>query len=94
MVHIELPEAFTPEFYALIPNQRAIINKLLMERKVLNYSLDMERKHVWVVFEVRNRKELLSLLKTFPIIHDVQFSIHELAFHNTAPVSLPDVILN
>lgn len=94
MVHIKLPEVFTFEFYELIPKQRELVNQLLEQHKVLNYSLDMQRKQVWAVFEVGDQQELLDLLRSFPIIEEVEVEIHELAFHNTAPVDLPDVILN
>lgn len=94
MVHIQLPEVFSFEFYELIPRQREVINRLMDRRIILNYSLDMERKNVWAVFEVQDEAELLKELHTFPIIDDVKFEIHELAFHNAAPVDLPDVILN
>lgn len=94
MVHIRLPEVFTFEFYALIPKQRELVNQLLEQHKVLNYSLDMQRKQIWAVFEVEDQQELLRLLQSFPIIEEVEVEIHELAFHNTAPIDLPDVILN
>lgn len=94
MVHIRLPEVFTYEFYALIPKQREIVNALLEERKLLSYSLDMERKQVWAIFELADEKELSRVLNTFPILHDVQLEVHLLAFHNQAPIHLPDLILN
>lgn len=94
LVHIQLPEVFTFEFYEIIPRQREVVNQLMERRIILNYSLDMERKNVWAVFEVKDEAELLAELNTFPIIHDVNYQIHELAFHNAAPVDLPDVILN
>lgn len=94
MVHIKLPEVFTFEFYELIPKQRELVNNLLEQHKVLSYSLDMQRKQVWAIFEVGDQQELLDILRTFPIIEEVEVEIHELAFHNSAPVDLPDVILN
>ncbi len=93
-MHILLPDVFTLEFYELIPRQRKVINKMLERRIILNYSLDMERKNVWAIFEVKNEDELIRELNTFPIIDEVSYQVHELAFYNTAPVNLPDVILN
>jgi muconolactone delta-isomerase len=94
LVHIQLPDVFTFEFYELIPLQRKVINKMLERRVILNYSLDMERKNVWAIFEVKNEDELIRELNSFPIIDEVTYEVHELAFHNAAPVDLPDVILN
>ena len=94
MVHIRLPEVFTFEFYELIPRQRELVNQLMEQHKVLNYSLDMQRKQLWAIVEVTDQQELLEILRSFPVIEEVEVNIHELAFHSTAPVDLPDVILN
>jgi hypothetical protein len=94
LLHITLPESFTEEFYELINKQRELIAVLMDRRTVLSYSLDMERKNMWCVMEVNEQKELGEIIKTFPIINDVQLDVHELAYHDAAPIALPDLILN
>lgn len=94
LVHIELPEVFTTRFMALIPKHRDIINKLLEKRTLLSYSLDMERHNVWAFFDATDEKEVMDILSTFPIIKDVKVKITELAFYDSAPIGLPDLIMN
>lgn len=94
LVHITLPEVFTAEIYELLPQQRALVNSLMERRVILSYSLDMARKNVWAFVEARNQKHLKRILATFPIIAHVGINIHELAFHDSAPVTLPDLIMN
>lgn len=94
LVHITLPETFTEEFYEVMNKQRQLIASLMDKRTVLSYSLDMDRKNIWCVIEVQDQQELSRILKTFPVISHVDLSVHELAFHDEAPVSLPDLILN
>jgi len=94
LVHIVLPDVFTQEFYELLPQQRELISHLLEKRIVLSYSLDMERKNIWTIIEAEHVNEVMELLSSFPIIRHVTSSIHELAYHDAAPVSLPDLILN
>lgn len=94
LVHITLPEIFTPEFYKLIPAQRSLINNLLEKRTLLNYSLDIDRQNVWATIEAISEQEVMDILSTFPIIKHVKVDIHELAFHDSAPIGLPDLILN
>jgi muconolactone delta-isomerase len=94
LVHITLPDVFNQKFYDLIPEQRKVINDLLEKRIVLSYSLDMERKNVWAFIEADNEHAVMDILSTFPIIKYVQVNIHELAFHNPAPITLPDLIMN
>lgn len=94
LVHITLPDVFTDDLYNLIPKQRELINNLLEKRIVLNYSLDMERKNIWVFFEAKDREELNTILNTFPIIKDVKVVVHELAFYDAAPFPIQEPIMN
>jgi hypothetical protein len=94
MVHITLPDVFTPRFYDLLTRQKNLMNRLLEERVVLSYSLDMVRKNVWLFIQGNSQQEVHNLLRTLPISEEVKMEIHELAFHDAAPVSLPDLIMN
>ncbi|MCA6437983.1 MAG: hypothetical protein ACK5QC_16685 [Bacteroidota bacterium] len=94
LVNLKLPESFTKELYNLIPEQRAVVNQLLDNRVVLSYSLDMDRKNVWAYIEAVSEQEVMDILSTFPIIKYVKTTIHELAFYDTAPVGMPELILN
>jgi muconolactone delta-isomerase len=94
LVHIILPDVFTAAFYRLLPKQREFISTLMEERTVLTYSLDMDRKNVWAFIEADTHESLMELIGRFPIISYVKISVHELAYHDEAPVSLPDLIMN
>lgn len=94
LVHIRLPEIFSTRFVSLIPKQRLIINDLLESKTLLSYSLDMERHNVWAFMQAGTEKEVMDIISTFPIIKDVKVSIHELAFYDTAPIGLPELIMN
>jgi hypothetical protein len=94
LVHIFLPETFSSAFSELLNRQRDQIKALMESRVLLSYSLDMDRKNVWAYFETENRDHLNEVIKSIPVFSHVHFKIHELAFHNVAPVSLPDLILN
>lgn len=93
-IHLTLPPVFTQKFAALIPAQRSRINKLMEEHVILNYALDMSRNNVWMTMQAKNQKEAMDILSTFPIISEVKVDIHELAFYDTAPVGLPELIMN
>lgn len=93
-VHIKLPEIFSRRFASLIPMQRDRVNQLLEQRVILNYALDMTRSNLWVTMQAKDQTEVMDILATFPIIKDVQVEIFELAFFDTAPLGLPDLIMN
>ena len=93
-VHIKLPDIFTRRFAALIPQQRERVNQLLEERVILNYALDMERANLWVTMQAKDQEAAMDILSTFPIIKDVKVEIFELAFFDSAPMGLPELIMN
>ena len=94
LVHIQLPEFFTTRFMALIPKHRELINSLMEKNVIRSYSLDMERQNVWAFIAAKNETEVMDILSTFPIIKEVKVKIHELAFNDSAPVGLPELIMN
>lgn len=93
-VHIILPDVFTRRFAALIPQQRERVNQLMEERVILNYALDMERSQLWVTMQAKDQEAVMDVLATFPIIKDVKVEIFELAFFDSAPMGLPELIMN
>ena len=93
-VHITLPDVFTRRFASLIPQQRERVNQLLQERVILNYALDIDRSHLWVTMQAKDHQTIMDVLATFPIIKDVKVEIFELAFFDSAPMGLPELIMN
>jgi hypothetical protein len=54
----------------------------------------MDRRNLWVFIEAADLQEVNNITKKFPIMKFVKMRIHELAFYDTAPVGLPDLIMN
>jgi len=94
LIHLSLPEYFDKELWDIIPAQRNMVNKLMEERVILNYSMDMERQNLWIFLEAENREEAGKILKKLPISKFVRTRIHEMAFHDSAPVGLPEMYMN
>lgn len=93
-VHLILPEFFTKRFSSLIPAQRERVNQLMEARVILNYALDMDRANLWITMQGKNQQEIMDVLATFPIIKFVKVEIFELAFFDSAPMGLPELIMN
>lgn len=94
LVHLVLPEFFTTKFIALLPKQRKLINELMEKKVIRSYSLDMARHNVWAFIDAKNEDDVMEILKQFPIIQEVKLRVHELAFYDTAPHGLPELIMN
>lgn len=84
MVNITLPEEFTPEFMALIPSQRAYINKLMGRGVVSTYTLSIDRTTLWVTMFGDNMLEIESYIDKFPMKAFMDIDIEEAMFHNNA----------
>ncbi|MCC6182711.1 MAG: hypothetical protein IT237_12845 [Bacteroidia bacterium] len=93
-VHITLPEVFSRRFAALIPQQQEKVSELMNKRIILNYALDMDRTQVWITIQAKNEEQIMDILASFPIIKDVKVEITELAFFDSAPIGLPEFIMN
>ncbi|MES2132657.1 MAG: hypothetical protein V4506_09920 [Bacteroidota bacterium] len=93
-VHIKLPEIFSTRFAALIPQQYQKVNELLEKHVILNYALDMTRINLWVTIQAKDQTDVMDILATFPIIKYVKVEIFELAFFDSAPIGLPELIMN
>lgn len=94
MVEIILPKMFTPDFVELIPRQIHKVNELMLARKLTSYSLSADRSRVWVTVLAKSRFEAESIVAGFPIISFVNYTIHELAFHNAVSLSFPQPSMN
>jgi hypothetical protein len=94
LVDIDLPEEPDDDFISLIPDQRARINQLLNEGIVTSYSLSIDRSKLWTTVVAESEKEVGEILAAFPLIDYMVYSIHKLAFHNSAQYHIPPISLN
>ena len=84
MVEFELPEEFTEEFMALIPKQRYVINQMLAEGTIQNYSLSLDRQRLWAVMVSDSEFTLMEEITRLPLIDYMTPYVSQLMFHNSA----------
>lgn len=84
MVEFELPEEFTEDFMALVPRQRFVINEMLAEGLVQNYSLSLDRSRLWAVMLADSEFSLMEDIARMPLIDYMTPHVSQLMFHNTA----------
>jgi muconolactone delta-isomerase len=94
MITIKLPDELTEDFVLLIPRQRAHIDQLMDEGKVLQYSLASDRTTLWVTIVAESEIQVMDILANFPLIDYMNPGIMELAFHNSVSNELPKLIMN
>ena len=94
MVEVKLPESMTQEFMLLIPQQREFIDEMFNSGVISNYTLAMDRSKLWVTFVAQNVREVRQILDDFPIAEHIEYTIHQLAFSNSASAIIPEISLN
>ncbi|MGB3949199.1 MAG: hypothetical protein WBM13_14525 [Bacteroidia bacterium] len=94
MVVIQLPEELTEEFLTLIPKQRAHIDKLMDESKIVQYALAGDRSKLWVIVAASTLKGAKSIIDSFPLRAYMNPKYVELAFYNSISTELPKLIMN
>ncbi len=94
MIDIYLPRQADEDYFNLIPSQRVMVNKLLNEGVIINYSLSEDRKRLWVILLAGSLLEAKKIISKFPVFPYVEAKIYNLLFHQTTTNSLPQLWLN
>jgi hypothetical protein len=82
------------QFWELLPEHRSIINQLMLDGKIITYSISTDRSKGWMTISAESQKDVRSIIKTFPIIDYLTFDIHELFIFDNTSTGLPQFILN
>ena len=94
LIELALPLPLPAELIAIIPDQRARIDELLQEEKMLSYSLASDRSKVWAVVAAKDLFEAVSYLSDLPILRFAKPVVTELAFYNAPRFLFPALSLN
>lgn len=94
MVQVRLPKELSPEFYALIPEHRAYIDKQIEEGTITLYAINSDRTHGWVVVAADTAELALAVVEQFPIYSYLEIEIDELFIFDGETMRLPKVSLN
>jgi hypothetical protein len=94
LFELELP-AMTDDLLSMIPAQRECISALLVDGKVVSYSISQARNMLWCVIDSETEQEATDIILTFPFYpYFMDIVCHPLLFHSNLPVSFPGVSLN
>jgi len=94
MVDFSLPESFTEEFMEKIPHQRAKINRLFREGKIVNYALSIDNLKMWAVVNANSEEEVQELMGTLPLTKYMDSKVSMLTFYNGVEEEIPAFSLN
>ncbi|MBC8048170.1 MAG: hypothetical protein H7Y00_15330 [Fimbriimonadaceae bacterium] len=94
VIDCNLHNPHSDAFMQLIPSQRAVVNDMMFEGKIINYSVSMDRKKLWMVMQADSEEDVIDLLSKFPLIQFMDCEIFPLLFHNSPQRSFAQISLN
>lgn len=94
MVEISLPEIQDEHFFNLIPAHRMLINDLIENGIIQQYTINAARTKGWILFNCKNKNEVLVALHKMPIFRLIKFKIHEIMIADGELYRLPKMNLN
>jgi muconolactone delta-isomerase len=94
MVEMELPPILDERFMSLIPSQRAKVNELMNNGRITTYTVALDRSKVWLTVTARGETEVVEMLTKLPLTTYMEYEIHELMFHQSVQLVMPNVSLN
>jgi muconolactone delta-isomerase len=94
MVDIDLHDADSADFIRLIPSQRAIVNALMYEGKIVSYCVSMDRSKLWMIVIAKDEDQVMEYLSRFPLIDYMDCEIAPLLFSNSAHQTFSHISLN
>lgn len=92
-VSIYLTNELDDQFWELVPSHREMISELMLDEKIITYSINMERSKGWITIAADSKKEVKAILNAFPIIDYLSFEIDELFIFDSTSTQ-PQLILN
>lgn len=93
MVEFIVPYPITEEIISMIPEQRAVVEKLFTGGKLVIYSLAEDRSKLWAIFVASTESELLKLIDRLPLSSYMEYNYNQLMFHQSVQL-LPALSLN
>jgi hypothetical protein len=94
-VSLRLPDTFTEEFMAIIPQHRVVINQLLAEHIIEAYAISADRGRGWVVINAEDEEAVRTIIARFPLYAYLEvLEVDELFIFDSAASRFPHISLN
>jgi Muconolactone delta-isomerase len=94
MVDFSLPKVLSEDFLRLIPHQRAKVNKLFRDGKLINYALSLDNSKIWAIVNANSELDVLELVSQLPLTRFMQYKINLLTVFNSVNAESPVFSMN
>jgi hypothetical protein len=94
-VSFSLPQAFTEDFVAIIPQHRTFINHLLSEHIIEAYAISASRSRGWAIIMGDDEEAVRAIVVQFPLYAYLRsIEVDELFIFDSAASRFPHISLN
>jgi hypothetical protein len=94
-VSFRLPQSFTEDFMAVIPQHRTFINQLLSEHIIEAYAISASRSRGWAIIVADDEVAVQAIVEQFPLYSYLRgIEIDELFIFDSAASRFPHISLN
>lgn len=95
VVTVRFPDSFNEDFIALIPQHRALINRLIEENVVEAYAISASRTRGWITMNGLNADVIRAVVEQFPLYRFFeQVEVDELFVFDSMASRFPRISLN
>ncbi|MBI5915874.1 MAG: hypothetical protein HY842_10885 [Bacteroidetes bacterium] len=84
----------TEDFLRQIPHQRAKVNKLFRDGKLINYALSLDNSKIWAIVNANSELDVLELISQLPLTRFMQYKINTLTFYSAVNADAPVFSMN
>ena len=94
-VSFSLPQSFSEDFMAIIPQHRTFINQLLAEHIIETYAISANRSRGWAIITGDDEEAVRAIVEQFPLYQYLRsIEIDELFIFDSAASRFPHISLN
>lgn len=93
MAEIALP-TMTDEFLALVPEQRAHVERLMSAGTIASVALSVDRSRLWIAIVASSEHEARAVVAAFPMASHIAYVLTQLAFHELPQLNVTHFSLN
>jgi len=94
MVDFSLPKMLSEDFLRQIPHQRAKVNKLFRDGKLVNYALSLDNSKIWATINADSELDVLQLISQLPLTRFMQYKISLLTYYAGVNAEAPVFSVN
>jgi hypothetical protein len=94
-VSFRLPQSFSEDFMATIPQHRMFINQLLAEHVIETYAISASRSRGWAIIAGDDETAVRTIVEQFPLYAYLRsVEVDELFIFDSAASRFPHISLN